>query len=243
MLEDYAQAAIDGLASAEQLATLEADAEAWASALWRLLDSADAKLERTRKTFRGPARATVLADLDDDCFRIDDALTALVGPAKEEDLTPLGRNRKPAAPEKTGTPQLQLSWNDGQLVAWVSGDNARYEQEPAIKEYLEAAGGGNINWESRGTLRVPTSQRVPAVATPMANALGWLVAQARRNFDPRFAPSIRWMGLAAATAVSAVAQGRMAPQMRQSRRGAKKGGVSNYTVRWLPGLILSLIHI
>ena len=93
MLEDYAQAAIDGLASAEQLATLEADAEAWASALWRLLDSADAKLERTRKTFRGPARATVLADLDEDCFRIDEALTALVGPAKEEDLTPLGRNR------------------------------------------------------------------------------------------------------------------------------------------------------
>ena len=237
MLEDYAQAAIDGLASTEQLAVLEVDTDAWASALWRLLDAADAKLERTRKTFRGPARATVLADLDDDCFRIDDALTALVGPAKEEELQPLPRNRKQAPPEKTGTPQLQLSWNDGQLVAWVSGHDARYEQEPVIREYLEAAGGGNIDWQTRGTLRVPTSQRVPAVATPMANALGWLVAQARRNYDPRFAPSIRWMGLAAATAVSAVAQGRMAPQMRQSRRGTKQKGMSNYSVRWLPGLI------
>ena len=44
------------------------------------------------------------------------------------------------------------------------------------------------------------------------------------------------MGLAAATAVSAVAQGRMAPQLRQSRRG-KKGSESNFSVRWLPGLI------
>ena len=68
MLEDYAQAAIDGLAKPEQLAVLEADTDAWAAALWRLLDAADAKLERNRKTFRGPARATVLADLDEDSF-------------------------------------------------------------------------------------------------------------------------------------------------------------------------------
>lgn len=237
MLEDYSQAAIDGMANPEQLAVLEADTNAWAAALWRLLDSADARLERTRKTFRGPARATVLADLDEDCFRIDEALTALIGPAKEEQLQPASRSRKQAAPEKTGTAQLQLSWNDGQLVAWVSGHDARYEQEPVVREYLEAAGGGNIDWQTRGTLRVPTSQRVPAVATPMANALGWLVAQARRSHDPRIGPSIRWMGLTAATAVSSVAQGRMAPQMRQSRRGSKKGGASTYSVRWLPGLI------
>ena len=237
MLEDYAQAQIDGLATAEQLATLEADKEAWAEALWRLLDNADARLERARKGFRGPARATVLRDLDEDCYAIDEALTALVGPAKEEELTPLPRNAKEKPPEKTGTPQLQLSWNDGQLVAWVSGHNARYEQEPVIREYLEAAGGGNIAWEARGTLRVPTGQRVPAVATPMANALGWLVAQARPHNDPRFAPSIRWMGLASAAAVSSVAQGRMAPQLRQSRRGSKKNGTSTFSVRWLPGLI------
>ena len=237
MLEDYAQAAIDGLAGKEQLAVLEADKDAWAAALWRLLDLADARLERARKTFRGPARANVLHDLDNECFRIDDALTALVGPPKEEELTSLPRNRKEKPPEKTGTPQLQLSWNDGQLVAWVSGHDARYEQEPVIREYLEASGGGNIEWKSRGTLRIPTNQRVPAVETPMANALGWLVAQARRNFDPRFGPSIRWMGLAAAAAVSSVAQGRMAPQLRQSRRGSKKDDLGTFSVRWLPGLI------
>lgn len=237
MLEDYAQADIDGLASKEQLTVLKADTDAWARALWRLLDLADERLERARKTFRGPARPNVLQDLDEEAFRIDEALTALVGPAKEEELTPAPRNRKPAPAEKTGTPQLQLSWNDGQLVAWVSGHDARYEQESVIREYLAASGGGNIEWVTRGTLRVPTHQRVPAVAAPMAMALGWLVAQARRNFDPRFSPSIRWMGLAAATAVSSVAQGRMAPQMRQSRRGSKKDGLSTYSVRWLPGLI------
>ena len=88
MLEDYAQAAIDGLAGKEQLAVLEADKDAWAAALWRLLDTADARLERARKTFRGSARANVLHDLDDDCFRIDDALTALIGPPKEEEHQP-----------------------------------------------------------------------------------------------------------------------------------------------------------
>ena len=183
----------------------------------------------------------VLNDLDEECFRIDDALTQLVGPPEEKELTPLPnnkpKNRSNEPAEKTGTAQLQLSWNDGQLVAWLAGHNARYEQAEEIRAHLKAAGSGTIEWESRGTLRLPTGQRVPAVAAPTSAALGWLVAQARPNADPRFGPSIRWMGLTAAAAVSAVAQGRMAPQLRQSRRGTKKGAEGTFSVRWLPGLI------
>ena len=73
----------------------------------------------------------VLNDLDEECFRIDDALTQLVGPPEEKELTPLPsnkpKNRSNEPDEKTGTAQLQLSWNDGQLVAWLAGHNARYE--------------------------------------------------------------------------------------------------------------------
>ena len=239
MLEDLAQAHIDGRATAEQVAVLEADKAAWAEALWRLLDDADATLERARKSVRGAARANILNALDEECFRIDAALTELIGPPKEEELVPLKpvrNNAKQPPKEKTGTPQLQLSWNDGQLVAWVAGHDARYEQEEVIRQYLEAAGGGIIEWESRGLLRIPNGPRVPAVTTPVANALGWLVAQARLSHDPRVAPSIHWMGLCAAAAVSAVAQGRMAPQLRHSRR-SKKGSGANFSVRWLPGLI------
>ena len=237
-LDEYAQAQLDDLATPEQLKVLESDKEAWAAALWRLLDDADAALAKARRSVRGPERANVLNDLDEECFRIDDALTALIGPPKEEELAPTPHQKRQQQPqaEKTGTAQLQLSWNDGQLVAWVAGHDARYEQEDVIKEYLETTGGSGISWESRGLLRIPTGQRVPALTTPVTAALGWLVAQARETHNPKVSPSLRWMGLAAATAVSAVAQGRMAPQLRQARRG-KKGEGNNFSVRWLPGLI------
>ena len=230
------------MATPEQTKALEADKVAWADALWRLLDAADAALERSRKTVRGPERANILNDLDEECFRIDEALTGLIGPPKEEELAPdprdkRGQKKQKAAPaEKTGTPQLQLSWNDGALVAWVAGHDARYEQVEVIQELLISTGGGSIEWESRSPLRIATGQRVPALTTPVTAALGWLVAQARPTHDPRIAPSVRWMGLAAATAVSAVSQGRMAPQLRQSRRSKKAEG-SQFSVRWLPGLI------
>ena len=236
--DTFAQAHLDDRATPEQIKVLESNKEAWAEALWRLLDDAEVTLAKARRNVRGPERANVLNDLDEECFRIDDALTALVGAPKEEELAPLPQQKRQQQPqaEKTGVPQLQLSWNDGQLVAWVAGHDARYEQADEIRRYLETTDGAGIEWETRGLLRIPTGQRVPALTTPVTAALGWLVAQARETHNPKVSPSVRWMGLAAATAVSAVAQGRMAPQLRQARRG-KKGDGSNFSVRWLPGLI------
>ena len=236
-LDDLAQAHLDGLASPAQIAALESAPDGWAASLWRLLDDADASLERARKSVRGPERANVLNDLDDECFRIDEALTALIGAPSEEQLTPAPRQSSPAPREKTGVAQLQLSWNDGQLVAWVAGHDARYEHADVIRELLKATGAGAIEWEERGPLRIPTGQRVPAVTAPVMAALGWLVAQARPTTNDRIGASVHWMGIAAATAISAVAQGRMAPQLRQSRRGGKKGEHGTFSVRWLPGLI------
>ncbi|MDW3177319.1 MAG: DEAD/DEAH box helicase [Acidimicrobiia bacterium] len=235
-LDQIAQAHLDGLASPAQIKILEADPKAWTASLWRLLDDADAALERARRTVRGPERANVLNDLDDECYRIDEELTRLLGPPTEDELTPAPKQSQ-APREKNGVAQLQLSWNDGQLVAWMAGHDARYEQEDVIKELLQSTGGGAIDWETRSPLRIPTGQRVPCLTAPVNAALGWLVALARPTNDERIAPSVRWMGLAAATAISAVAQGRMAPQLRQSRRGSKKGESGTFSVRWLPGLI------
>ena len=235
-LDEIAQANLDGLATPAQRKMLESDPKGWATSLWRLLDDADAALERARRTVRGPERANVLNDLDDECYRIDEALTALLGPPSDDELTP-APPEPPAPREKNGVALLQLSWNDGQLVAWMAGHEARYEQEDVIRELLESTGGGAIAWESRSPLRIPTGQRVPCLTAPVNAALGWLVAQARPTHDKRIGPSVRWMGLAAATAISAVAQGRMAPQLRQSRRAGKKGELATFSVRWLPGLI------
>ena len=209
-IEEYAQAHLDDSATKEQLKVLEANKDEWVAALWNLLSDADAALAKARRTVRGPERANVLNDLDDEAFRIDDALTALIGPPSEEELTPprqqqQDRKQPKAEPERNGLSQLQLSWNDGQLVAWVAGHDARYGQEDEIRQYLETTGGHTIEWESRSPLRIPTGQRVPALTTPITNALGWLVAQARETHNPIVSPSVRWMGLAAATAVSAVA--------------------------------------
>jgi len=236
-LDELAQAHLDGLATPAQIAALESSPDAWAASLWHLLDEADEALDRARQSIRGPERANVLNDLDDECFRIDEALTALIGAPAEEELTPAPRQSSPAPREKSGVAQLQLSWNDGQLVAWVAGHDARYEHDDVIRELLTATGAGAIEWEERGPLRIPTGQRVPAVTAPVMAALGWLVAQARPTSNDRIGPSVRWMGIAAATAVSAIAQGRMAPQLRQSRRGGKKGEHGTFSVRWLPGLI------
>ena len=59
-LDEYAQAQLDDLATPEQLKVLESDKEAWAAALWRLLDDADAALAKARRSVRGPERANVL---------------------------------------------------------------------------------------------------------------------------------------------------------------------------------------
>ena len=68
-IEKYAQANLDNTATKEQLATLEANKPAWEAALWNLLDDAEAALAKARKNVRGPERANVLNDLDEECFR------------------------------------------------------------------------------------------------------------------------------------------------------------------------------
>ncbi len=231
--DDVVQAAVDGVASESQLAFLETYPDAWINTLWRMLNDAETRLERARHNVRGPERVSVLNDLDAECWRIDDALTERIGPPPE----PAGQRAKGADPEpaEPGVTVLQLSWNDGQLVAWASGHNARYDQKNDILARLGATGGGSIDWQDRNPIRIPTGQRVPTVTTPITAALGWLVALARPTNDHTLGASVRWMGLAAATAVSLVARGRIVPQLKQSRR-SKSSGTTSFNVRWHPAL-------
>ena len=61
--EQYVQAEVDGEATAQQLAVLEADRVAWRSALAGLRREAEEHLERAR-SIRGEERAQVVADLE-----------------------------------------------------------------------------------------------------------------------------------------------------------------------------------
>ena len=119
-LDEYAQAQLDDLATPEQLKVLESDKEAWAAALWRLLDDADAALAKARRSVRGPERANVLNDLDEECFRIDDALTALIGPRKKKNSPPL-RTRSASNSHRRRRPAQRSCSCRGTMASWLLG--------------------------------------------------------------------------------------------------------------------------
>ena len=95
-IDAVVQAQLDDRATDDQLRYLESDTGAWAASLWRLLDAAEFNLASARRDVRGGARAAVLNDLDEECFRIDAALTALIGEPAEDELVPVS---EPEAPD------------------------------------------------------------------------------------------------------------------------------------------------
>jgi len=240
-LDAVVQHRIDGMASEEQIVYLDSHKDQWVASLWRLLDAAERRLDSAREEFRGPERSLVLADLDNECFRIDDAMTALVGPAAPDELTPEPpRPNKPVDVQTVpGTAQLQLSRTDGRIVAWAGGHNARPEAEAQVLERVKALDGGAIEWDEHGTLKLPVRGRAETVATPLTSAIGWLVALATTHDDDTVGASATWMGLAAVLAVDLVAQGRVIPQLVQSKRSRRDNddGLVKCRVRWLPALI------
>ncbi len=237
--DDAAQAHLDGLASSDQVAMLKADEPGWVAALFRLLDDADKALETARREMRGPGRANVLNDLDEECFRIDAAITELIGPPTEEELAPPPNERKPAdKPREPGTTRLQLSWKGGHVVAWAGGPNAPLEGHDEVIKRLETADGGAVQWEPGDAVRVPGEGRAETAVAPLAGALGWLAAQARDHNDDSLGPSVRWMGLVAAMGVEHVAQGRYVLRVAPARSRQRSGsGSVPFRVRWIPALV------
>ena len=159
--DELAQAHLDGRATPEQIHVLESNREAWVGSLWRLLDQAEEALASARRTVKGAARAHVLNDLDEDCFKIDAQLTALTGPPRDDELAPAEPAPEPAAPEPepyVGTVQLQLSRTDGRIVAWAAGHNLRGEGHDDVLDRVKALDGGAI-----GRDRHPPRTRRPTV--------------------------------------------------------------------------------
>lgn len=208
---------------------LEANHPLWVDSLWRLLERADVALERARQTVKGPERNAVLNDLEDECDRIDELLADLIGPLKETgpDLSGL----------VAGQAQLQLAWSSGQIIAWSAGHDTEPGDAEYLKSLLERHDGAGISWLEADPIDILARAEAPAVATPVLNALGWILGFANAPVDETsIGTSVRWFGLAAAFAVELVAQGRMVPQLEQfrgGRRGGKgKGGLGTYHVRW-----------
>jgi hypothetical protein len=253
-----AQAHLDGVATDEDLDRLEDDQGIWVDALHTLRRDLVRTIHRLRGELTGPERDLVLDDFATELDVVDDVLEDLTG-ARPDPLD--GGAAKPApAPAAaaeadrdtdqsdddrssthpvertgTGTVQLQLTWHDGQVLAWASGHDAEPESEPQVIERLQAAGASPSNWQPFGTIDVPDGTTVDAVGAPVQSSLGWLVSLVTTGGDDRLGASVTWMGLAAGLAVRLVAHGRMVPQLRKVADAP--GNRSDFAVRWEPTLI------
>ncbi|MFV0524403.1 MAG: DEAD/DEAH box helicase [Acidimicrobiales bacterium] len=234
------QSHLDGIASDEDVHLLEADRQSWTAALFRLYDEAAAALEAVTQQVKGPERSVVLADFEADVSRIDEVLNELVGPAETRNEEPrAGRPAEPA-PE-TGDANLQLSWIPGRVVAWSAGHNAPPESADEVATRLKAVGGDNLVWETHSPVKIPGGGRADAVSVPLESSLGWLVSLPRTVGDEPVGAGVTWIGLVTSLAVRLVAQGRVLPQLKKTRRpgdgGSTKGDRSPFAVRWAPALI------
>ena len=226
-LDRIVQQYLDGRISDADEDFLEDNHELWTDSLWRLLEQADAALEHARQNVKGPERASVLNDLEDECDRIDALITDIAGPLEV------------AGPDPdavvTGEAQLQLSWSRGQIIAWSGGHDAEPGDVERLKELIDRHDGGSISWLESDPIDIAARAEAPALASPVISALGWIIGFGNTPpEDSTLGTSARWFGLAAAFAVELVAQGRMVPLLEQFRggRGRGKGGLGTYHVRW-----------
>ena len=241
-LEDLAQAHLDGIASDTDVAVLEAREDEWVAALEHLRQQVQATIERVAANVTGPERSLVLSDFEDERRRIDGMLRELTGEAPEPvpaqrdggDPAPDAQPEPPPRHPLAGTPQLQLSWDRGRIVAWAANQDAEPEPSEAVLERLRGAGAATDGWEAHDRVALTTGASAQAVSAPVQASLGWLVSLGDAA-DDAFGVSVTWMGRAAALAVRLVAQGRAVPQLQKV--GDAPGNRSDFAVRWEPTLI------
>ena len=223
-LEAAAWAAVDGIATPEQLTLLESDAPAWRRVLERLLDAAedhlDAVLERG-----GPERDQVVADLEAELDRLEAAYDRLTG-ATDPSAAVL------VAPDPIGEVRLQASWSAGEIVVWAAGPDAPPADHDELSDRLEGLGGPAVGWNQHRGVPLPIGGRAAALSIPVADALGWLVAVGGGLGGDGVGSSVTWLGRVAVAAVRLVARGAVVPVVRTNRRS--DGRTLDVSVRWVP---------
>src|SRR5690242_3278780 len=244
--EQYVQAEVDGEATAEQLAVLEADRVAWRAALAGLRRETEEHLERAR-SLRGDERAQVVADLESEVDRIaaawarhngqpppPSAATRAARPGRRERDEPADDDHSTASPAPA-TVQLQVSWVPGRVVAWAAGGGEEVDAE-RLAELLAHAGAPSAGWTRHDPVAIPGGSRADALSIPVGEVLGWLVAAGAGLISEEIGPSVRWLGRVAIWAVELTAHGAMVPMLRQRKRSSGSARESNgsYSVRWTP---------
>jgi hypothetical protein len=223
----------DGRGSADDLERVHADERASLVVLDRLIIDVEEDLASARSLVGGE-REQVVADLAE-------TLDSLRGTAAR-----LRRQNRPAAPARQraepivsdeiepGEVELQASWASGQVVVWASGRGATPESHDELSTRLEAIGGPPLGWLLHPGVQLPGGVRADALAIPVKDALGWLVAVGGGHGRAGVGAGVLWLGHVALEAVRLAASGSIVPALYVPQR--HQGRLVNAAVRWRPAL-------
>lgn len=155
----YVGADVDGEATPEELAVLEADWPAWHASLQRLLREAEEHLA-TARLLPGEERDQVVADLASERRRMSAAwarLTAAHGAGPDDRRHRGGRENRDESRVAPGTIRLQVSWEPGRVVAWAAGPRTAPVDNELVMTMLTAAGAPASVWTRHAAVPLPRS--------------------------------------------------------------------------------------
>ena len=223
----------DGRGSADDLARLHADERASLVVLDRLIIDVEDDLASARSLV-GDERDQVVADLAESLDSLRGTVARLRRP-----ITPATPERRPAEPihsdeVEPAEVELQASWSSGQVVVWAAGRGAKPESHDDLSTRLEAIGGPPLGWQLHPGVQLPGGGRADALAIPVKDALGWLVAVGGGHGRAGVGAGVLWLGHVALEAVRLAASGSIVPSLRVPQR--REGRLVNAEVRWRPAL-------
>src|SRR3954471_13636249 len=225
-LESATWAVAEGRATGEQLALFQSEPDASLRMLQRLIDDTDDSLASVRG-LPGDERDQVVADFEEELAKliaIQNSLMPAPGLVAEESVG-----------EVIGEVRLQASWSDGKVVVWAAGPGTAGASNDELADRLEAIGGPALGWTVCPSVLLPSGVRADALAIPVKEALGWLIAVAGGLGRTGVGQSVVWLGRVALEGVRLVAQGAVVPALRFEKRA--QGRVVDAAVRWVPALV------
>ncbi|MBK7166884.1 MAG: DEAD/DEAH box helicase [Candidatus Microthrix sp.] len=225
-LEAAAWAAADGVATDADLALLERDPLVWRRQLEVLIDDTEDALDHVRK-LRGPERGRVVADMEAELTRLEVSYGRLLSPGDLNDAL--------VEADPPGEVRLQASWAGGQIVVWAAGPSTLPADNDALADLLERIGGPAVGWSVHRDVVLPSGATAAALAIPVEESLGWLVAVGGGLGRKGVGSSVAWLGRVAVAAVRQVATGAIVPTLHGEKR--ERGGLMDMTVRWVPALL------
>ncbi|CAN5654883.1 hypothetical protein BH24ACT4_BH24ACT4_06050 [soil metagenome] len=219
-------AAVEGRASDEQRATLEAAPDEHLRLVERLIDDTEDRLEDARQ-LKGHERTLVVTDFESDLALLESTLDLMT---RAETSVAAGLVADPP-----GEVRLQASWSSGDVVLWAGGPGMPPASNDELADRIKATGAPANGWSVHPGVRLPGGVHAEAVSIPLADSLGWMVAVGGGFGGEGLGLSVTWLGRVAVAAVRLVAQGRIVPNLKSE--GRSEGSTMDLNVRWVPALV------